>query len=223
MSTRTLSGRVFVAMAAVCTIVAVTVTIAAFLVYEAAAVADAQTELGAECNAVASLVDTDDGEVASLESLDLGTVRATLVEPDGTVLYDSTVDASTLPNHMDREEVRQALYASKVIAYSQGFDQIAAASELYGWNVKRGDLARIWRGGCIIRAQFLNRITEAYERDPELPLLIARERPDLFLFPARWPETYSYTLSVAMRTGLPIIAPRLGAFGERLASAASAE
>ncbi len=73
------------------------------------------------------------------------------------------------------EEVRQALYASKVVAYSQGFDQIAAASELYGWNVKRGDLARIWRGGCIIRAQFLNRITEAYERDPDLPLLIGDE------------------------------------------------
>jgi len=70
------------------------------------------------------------------------------------------------------EEVRQALYASKVVAYSQGFDQIAAASALYGWDVKRGDLARIWRGGCIIRAQFLNRITEAYERDPDLPLLI---------------------------------------------------
>ncbi|MCW5954503.1 MAG: NADP-dependent phosphogluconate dehydrogenase, partial [Propionibacteriaceae bacterium] len=73
------------------------------------------------------------------------------------------------------EEVRQALYASKVIAYSQGFDQIQAASELYGWNIKRGDLARIWRGGCIIRAQFLNRITEAYERDPDLPLLISDE------------------------------------------------
>ena len=73
------------------------------------------------------------------------------------------------------EEVRQALYASKVIAYSQGFDQIAAASELYGWNIKRGDLARIWRGGCIIRAQFLNRITEAYQRDPALPLLIGDE------------------------------------------------
>jgi len=56
----------------------------------------------------------------------------------------------------------------------------------------------------------------AYD-DCELPLLIARERPDLFFFPARWPETYSYTLSVAMRTGLPIIAPRLGAFSERLA------
>ncbi len=53
--------------------------------------------------------------------------------------------------------------------------------------------------------------------DDELPSLIARERPDLVFFPAQWPETYSYTLSVAMRTALPIIAPRLGAFSERLA------
>ncbi|TVR62042.1 MAG: glycosyltransferase [Candidatus Competibacteraceae bacterium] len=53
--------------------------------------------------------------------------------------------------------------------------------------------------------------------DDELPLLIARERPDCVFFPAQWPETYSYTLSVAMRTELPIIAPRLGAFIERLA------
>ena len=71
------------------------------------------------------------------------------------------------------EDVRQALYASKVVAYSQGFDQIAAASEEYGWNIDRGAMARIWRGGCIIRARFLNRITEAYERNPALPLLIA--------------------------------------------------
>jgi 6-phosphogluconate dehydrogenase len=71
------------------------------------------------------------------------------------------------------EDVRQALYASKVVAYSQGFDQIAAASAEYGWNIDRGAMARIWRGGCIIRARFLNRITEAYERDPDLPLLLA--------------------------------------------------
>jgi 6-phosphogluconate dehydrogenase len=71
------------------------------------------------------------------------------------------------------EDVRQALYASKVVAYSQGFDQIAAASEEYGWDIDRGAMARIWRGGCIIRARFLNRITEAYERDPQLPLLLA--------------------------------------------------
>ena len=71
------------------------------------------------------------------------------------------------------EDVRLALYASKVVAYSQGFDQIAAASAEFGWDIDRGAMARIWRGGCIIRARFLNRITEAYERDPQLPLLLA--------------------------------------------------
>lgn len=71
------------------------------------------------------------------------------------------------------EDVRQALYASKIVAYSQGFDQIAAASAEYNWNIDRGAMARIWRGGCIIRARFLNRITEAYERDTNLPLLLA--------------------------------------------------
>jgi 6-phosphogluconate dehydrogenase len=71
------------------------------------------------------------------------------------------------------EDVRQALYASKVVAYSQGFDQIAAASAEYDWNIDRGAMARIWRGGCIIRARFLNRITEAYERNPNLALLLA--------------------------------------------------
>ncbi len=71
------------------------------------------------------------------------------------------------------EDVRLALYSSKVVAYSQGFDQIAAASEEFGWEIDRGAMARIWRGGCIIRARFLNRITEAYERNPELALLLA--------------------------------------------------
>ncbi|UNX56497.1 NADP-dependent phosphogluconate dehydrogenase [Georgenia sp. TF02-10] len=73
------------------------------------------------------------------------------------------------------EDVRLALYASKVVAYSQGFDQIAAAAAEYGWDIDRGAMARIWRGGCIIRARFLGRITEAYERDPDLPLLLADE------------------------------------------------
>lgn len=71
------------------------------------------------------------------------------------------------------EDVRRALYASKVVAYSQGFEQIAAAAKEYGWNIDLGAVARIWRGGCIIRARFLDRITEAYERNPNLPLLLA--------------------------------------------------
>ncbi|WP_159805538.1 NADP-dependent phosphogluconate dehydrogenase [Cellulomonas citrea] len=70
-------------------------------------------------------------------------------------------------------DVRAALYASKVVAYSQGFEQIAAGSAQFGWGIDRGAMARIWRGGCIIRAKFLDRITQAYAQDPELPLLIA--------------------------------------------------
>jgi len=70
------------------------------------------------------------------------------------------------------DDVRKALYASKVVAYAQGFDHIAAGSEAYGWNIDRGAMAMIWRGGCIIRARFLNRIREAYEQNPELPSLL---------------------------------------------------
>ena len=70
------------------------------------------------------------------------------------------------------EDVRQALYASKIIAYAQGFNQIQAGSAEYDWGITPGDLATIWRGGCIIRAKFLNRIKEAFDEDPDLPTLI---------------------------------------------------
>jgi 6-phosphogluconate dehydrogenase len=71
------------------------------------------------------------------------------------------------------EDVRQALYASKIVAYSQGFDAIRAGATEYNWHINLGEVARIWRGGCIIRAQFLNRITEAYRADESLALLMA--------------------------------------------------
>jgi 6-phosphogluconate dehydrogenase len=71
------------------------------------------------------------------------------------------------------EDVRQALYASKIVAYAQGFNQIQAGSIEYDWGITPGDMATIWRGGCIIRAKFLNRITEAFDENPDLPTLIA--------------------------------------------------
>jgi 6-phosphogluconate dehydrogenase len=73
------------------------------------------------------------------------------------------------------DDVRAALYASKVVAYAQGFDAIIAGAAEYGWDIDLGSIAKIWRGGCIIRAQFLNRIVEAYGRDPQLPTLLADE------------------------------------------------
>jgi 6-phosphogluconate dehydrogenase len=73
------------------------------------------------------------------------------------------------------EAVRRALYAGKICAYAQGFDLLKAASEQLGWKLNYGNIARIFRGGCIIRAQFLNKISAAYERKPDLSNLLMEE------------------------------------------------
>jgi 6-phosphogluconate dehydrogenase len=70
------------------------------------------------------------------------------------------------------DAVRDALYASKIVSYAQGMELLRAASSEYKWNLNLSDIATIWRGGCIIRAKFLNRIVEAYQRDPALHNLL---------------------------------------------------
>jgi 6-phosphogluconate dehydrogenase len=70
------------------------------------------------------------------------------------------------------EAVRKALYASKLVAYAQGFDAIRAGAKEYNWEIDLGAVSKIWRGGCIIRAQFLNRIADAYKANPNLESLI---------------------------------------------------
>ncbi|PSK93788.1 6-phosphogluconate dehydrogenase (decarboxylating) [Murinocardiopsis flavida] len=71
------------------------------------------------------------------------------------------------------EQVEQALYASKIVSYAQGWNMIAAGSEQYAWGIDPGAVAAIWRGGCIIRAAFLDRIRAAYAKDPGLATLLA--------------------------------------------------
>ena len=82
----------------------------------------------------------------------------------------------TLANPEERrafvDAVRQALYGSKIAAYAQGFDEIATASAQLDWNIDLGAMARIWRGGCIIRARFLDDITRAYDENPGLASLL---------------------------------------------------
>lgn len=70
------------------------------------------------------------------------------------------------------EKIRKALYMSKIVSYAQGFAQLRAASEEYNWNLQFGEIAMIWRGGCIIRANFLQKIKDAYDRDPNLSNLM---------------------------------------------------
>lgn len=70
------------------------------------------------------------------------------------------------------EDIRKALYAAKIISYAQGYDLMRAAAKTYNWNLNYSGIAKIWRGGCIIRSAFLNNIKEAYEKNPELSNLI---------------------------------------------------
>ena len=71
-----------------------------------------------------------------------------------------------------KQKVHDALFASKIISYAQGMNMLTAASEEYQWGLNMGDIATIWRGGCIIRAQFLNNIKQAYEKNPKLENLM---------------------------------------------------
>ena len=83
--------------------------------------------------------------------------------------------AGSQATQADIDAVRDALYASKIVAYAQGFEQMTAASKDYGWDLKLGQVATIWRGGCIIRARFLNRIREAYDADAAISNLVLQE------------------------------------------------
>jgi 6-phosphogluconate dehydrogenase len=91
----------------------------------------------------------------------------------GPATASETSESTPAPGGSDLvDDVRRALYASKIVAYAQGFDHIAAGSDEYGWSIDLGAMATIWRGGCIIRARFLDRIRAAYDADAQLPSLL---------------------------------------------------
>jgi len=100
------------------------------------------------------------------------------------------------------DDVRDALYASKIVAYAQGFEHLAAGSLEYGWNLDLGALATIWRGGCIIRAAFLDRIKDAYEKDHELPSLMLAPFFQQALAEAQ--EPWRRVVKAAVDQGVPI-------------------
>ncbi len=100
------------------------------------------------------------------------------------------------------EAVRNALYASKIVSYAQGMELLGAASHQYNWNLNFGDIATIWRGGCIIRAKFLNWIVEAYARDPALHnLLLDSYFTDII---AKTQDNWRVAVSVAVEHGVAV-------------------
>nr|MDT0660420.1 NADP-dependent phosphogluconate dehydrogenase [Micromonospora sp. DSM 115978] len=99
------------------------------------------------------------------------------------------------------DDVEQALYASKIVAYAQGFNQIQAGSAEYGWRVDPGAISTIWRGGCIIRAKFLDRIRDAYDAVPALPSLLT---DDYFLDAVRGAQdAWRRVVNTAVQLGIP--------------------
>ena len=118
--------------------------------------------------------------------------RGTLVGPQG----GSVADASALV-----DDVRDALWASKVVAYAQGLDHIRAASELYHWGVDISTVARIWRGGCIIRARLLERIRKAYE-DKDLTTLLVS--PDVATGLGEAQDGWRRVVGQAATLGVPV-------------------
>ncbi|WP_046732415.1 NADP-dependent phosphogluconate dehydrogenase [Streptomyces humi] len=117
--------------------------------------------------------------------------------PGGTTPPLSATEADRFASR-----VEHALYASKVIAYDQGWTMIQDAAAEYGWKIDLGAVARIWRGGCIIRASFLDRIRAAYRADPDLVSLLAEGEFAKEIADAQVP--WRETVASAARRGIPV-------------------
>ena len=104
--------------------------------------------------------------------------------------------------HTFQDDVRAALYASKIVAYAQGFDAIIAGAKKYEWNIDKGAIATIWRGGCIIRAQFLNRIKDAYANDATITSLLVD--PYFAQAVADGESAWRRIVSTAALSGIPV-------------------
>jgi len=157
------------------------------------------------------------GKWTSQSALDLGAPAPTVAEAVFarclSALKEERVAASkaiaaegTVPFAGDKtafiEAVRQALYASKICSYAQGFQLIRLAAKEYGWNLNYGEIALLWRGGCIIRATFLEKIKEAFDKNPALDNLLL----DGFFSAAiaKCAKAWRQVVSQAVLTGVPV-------------------
>jgi 6-phosphogluconate dehydrogenase len=100
------------------------------------------------------------------------------------------------------DQIEQALYASKLVSYAQGWHMMAAGGQEYGWDLDLGQIAVIWRGGCIIRAAFLDRIRAAYENNAELPTLLVDDEFGKEIAAAQ--DAWRNVVATAVRLGIPV-------------------
>ncbi|MGH8069361.1 MAG: NADP-dependent phosphogluconate dehydrogenase [Candidatus Entotheonellia bacterium] len=156
------------------------------------------------------------GKWTSQSALDLGVPVTAITEAVFarfvSALKDQRVQAARLlPGPIGRFQgekeafvnaIREALYASKVVAYAQGFEQMLAAGQEHGWDLHPDEIASIWRGGCIIRARFLDRIKEAFDDEPQLPNLLLAPYFREIMGSAQ--ESWRRVVGEATRLGIPI-------------------
>lgn len=157
------------------------------------------------------------GKWTSQSALDLGVPLSMITESVFSrflsAMKDERVYASSILNGPevkafdgDRAEfieaVRKALFTSKIVSYAQGFAQMRAASDEYGWDLKYGNIAKIFRGGCIIRSRFLQNITDAYDRDPGLKNLLLD--PYFKNIVESYQGAWRQIISVAVSQGVPV-------------------
>lgn len=156
------------------------------------------------------------GKWSSQSALELGVPQSVITESVYaryiSAMKQERVEASkVLPKpvanvSVDKKEaiemIRKALYFSKLMSYAQGFEQLRFASEKYDWKLQYGDLAKIWRAGCIIRARFLQNITDAYNKKLDLQNLLL---DDYFLNIAKnYQESVRDLVGVAVKSGVPV-------------------
>ncbi|MEZ0536657.1 NADP-dependent phosphogluconate dehydrogenase [Caldicellulosiruptoraceae bacterium PP1] len=158
------------------------------------------------------------GKWSSIEALDIGAFSPTIVEAVFARIISARKDERVLASKLLKgvdvnvynnknqiiDNIHDALYAAKICSYAQGFDILSIASKQYNWDLKLDKIASLWQGGCIIRAQFLNRIREAYTRNPNLNNLLLDE-----YFKGKIESTIDGLRSVlvmAIKNGIPVIA-----------------
>ena len=136
----------------------------------------------------------------------------TMYEGFGVVPADNNNATSGVDKAQLVADVKAALYASKICSYAQGYNIIRAKSMEKNWGVDLGSLARIWKGGCIIRAGFLDRIKLAYQRNPELPNLLVDPdfAKDLADRQGSWRRVVG--MAIAAGIGVPGMTASLGYF-----------
>ena len=159
------------------------------------------------------------GKWTSELALDLGiaipTIDAAIVARTLSSQKDARVHASSKVRGVTKAEMRgfdqtaqsqihDALYASKICSYAQGMNLIKAGSDQFHWNIDLSEVARIWQGGCIIRAKFLGRIKEAYQRNAQLPSLLLDDQFNQQI--ERMQAGWRTIVATALERGLTVLA-----------------